>query len=384
MRTVEELEKTLVENPFDTKLRLELAELFMSQHQYDKSGIHFNLILKQDPEHQKALEGLSFLKKEKETENKGLNLAVNNSSSRIPNEKISNIVPFREDKSKISFSDIVGMESLKRTIRLKVIEPFRNPSLFSKFKKKGSDGILLYGPPGCGKTMLAKAIASECDLEFISVDISDILNMYIGESERSLAGVFERARDLGSCVLFFDELDALAISRSKASSHSARTLVNELLNQMDGFGKNNKNTLILGATNMPWDIDQAAKRSGRFSRQIFVPPLDKEARQELLRLALHGIPHDEGISLDMIADQSRGFSGADIVGVVELAKEYVLLDIIDKNHERSIGQQDLLNAIEEIEPSALEWLKTAKNLVNYGGVGNSYKDLSAYLRKKRD
>jgi SpoVK/Ycf46/Vps4 family AAA+-type ATPase len=286
-------------------------------------------------------------------------------------------------KESVKFSDIVGMQSLKDTLRLNVIEPFKNPGLFARFSKKRGDGILLYGPPGCGKTMFAKAIAHECDLEFISVDISDILNMYVGGSESNLASVFERARSSKPCVLFFDELDALAISRSKVQSHSSRTLVNELLNQMDGVGKANDDILILGATNMPWDIDAAAKRPGRFSRLIFVPPLDQEARRELFRLKLHAIPTEKDINLDRLAQNTEGFSGADIDGLIESAKERALLDMISRQSERALSMSDLMAALDEVSPSCLDWMKTAENLVKYGGVGSGYKDLAKYLRSQK-
>jgi len=141
--------------------------------------------------------------------------------------------------------------------------------------KAGSGGgILLYGPPGCGKTMLARAVANECNAAFVAVGISDVLNMWLGESERNLAAQFEKARAQQPCVLFFDELDALAYARSKAGSASARTVVNEFLTQLDGIGRENRGVLVLAATNMPWDVDPAMKRPGRFSRQIFVPPPD--------------------------------------------------------------------------------------------------------------
>ena len=133
---------------------------------------------------------------------------------------------------------------------------------------------MLYGPPGCGKTMMARAIASECNASFTAVGISDILNMWVGQSERNLAGLFDKARSEAPAVLFFDELDALAFARNKAHSDHTRTLVNEFLNQLDGMAGQNDKLLVLAATNMPWDVDEAMKRPGRFDRQVFVPPPD--------------------------------------------------------------------------------------------------------------
>ncbi|MEJ2118805.1 MAG: ATP-binding protein, partial [Alphaproteobacteria bacterium] len=161
--------------------------------------------------------------------------------------------------------------------------------------------------------MTARAVANECKASFFSVGISDVLNMWIGESEGNLAALFDKARSETPCVLFFDELDALAFSRSKAHSEHTRTVVNEFLAQLDGMGRDNKGVLILAATNMPWDVDPAMKRPGRFSRQIFVPPPDAEARRQMLEVKLTGVPH-EGVDYTLLAKKTTNFSGADMDG----------------------------------------------------------------------
>jgi SpoVK/Ycf46/Vps4 family AAA+-type ATPase len=183
-------------------------------------------------------------------------------------------------------------------------------------------------------------------------------------------------------VLFFDELDALAFSRSKAHSDHTRTRVNEFLNQLDGMSGSNANVLVLAATNMPWDVDEAMKRPGRFDRQIFVPPPDAQARAEMFRLKLRDVP-TESFDADTLGRRAEHFSGADIDGVIERAKDVALSDILDSGTEREVRNADLLAAIADTPASTLEWLKTARNLVKYAGASGSYKDVEQYLRKAK-
>ncbi len=295
-----------------------------------------------------------------------------------PDEKVGAVVSIGASET-VRFSDVVGMEDLKKVLRMRIIEPFVNPGLFERFRKRSGGGVLLYGPPGCGKTMMARAIAHECKASFTAIGISDILTMWLGESERNLAEIFAKARHEAPSVLFFDELDALAYSRSKASADTTRTLVNEFLGQLDGMTGSNDKVLILAATNMPWDVDDAMKRPGRFDRQIFVPPPDAASRAEMFRAKLCDVPVG---TLDhaRLGESAKHFSGADIDGVLDHAKEIVLAEILESGEERPIEQGDLVAGIELAEPSTLEWLKTARNLVKFGGAGRAYKDVERYLR----
>ncbi len=283
---------------------------------------------------------------------------------------------------KTRFMHIAGMDDLKKSIRLQIIEPFINPGLFAKFRKKAGGGILLYGPPGCGKTMLARAVANECNASFLAIGISEILTAWLGESERNLALMFEKARSQKPCVMFFDELDALAFSRSKASSDTSRKIVNEFLSQLDGFEKGNDQVLILAATNMPWDVDPAMKRPGRFARQVFVPPPDAVARARIIELALESVPHGP-VDTAALANVTEQFSGADVDALVERAKEYVLTEYLETRREREISQQDLARAAAELIPSTQDWLRTARNLVKYAGGDDTYRDLERYLKANK-
>src|SRR6185312_9005548 len=359
----EDLERALLGDPFNGELRGRYAERLLTAAEHAAALAQYEILIRQFPEAAPpqvgAARALLLLGRPAEAarryagarqltgfvphEELETHLAA---TARVHAPKLSVVdgaqtdnvgAPPATSSSRTRFGDIAGLDDLKRTIRLQIIEPFLKPGLFAKFKKRAGGGVLLYGPPGCGKTMIARAVATECGAEFVSVGISDVLNLYIGESERNLAAMFDKARHSRPCVLFFDEIDALAFARSKAHSEHTRQVVNEFLSQLDGFAADNQEVLILAATNMPWDVDSAMKRPGRFSRQVFVPPPDEAARGHIVTLKLAGVPH-EGIDAAAIARLTPHFSGADIEGLVELAKDFVLEDHVTRNVERVITQ----------------------------------------------
>ncbi|TGN17651.1 AAA family ATPase [Leptospira idonii] len=387
---IKRIEAELLKNPFNFDLRLKYANLLLELERYEDSlqqflildnGTHSTVELKLKICDLYMNQGDQDNARKYYKEAKAMGLP-DDFEEFDELEEIQSAQPSIKPPKPVFFSEIIGMDSLKKTVRLKIIEPFKNVGLFQKFKKDAGGGVLLYGPPGCGKTMLAKAIATECNAEFFSIELSDILNLWIGESERNLAAAFDRARSSTPSVLFIDELDALAYSRSKTQNESSRKLVNEFLTQLDGISANNQGMLILGATNMPWDVDSAMKRPGRFSRVIFVPPPDEAARAALFESKLEGVPK-KGIQYSLLASQSPHFSGADIDGVIEFAKENVISDILESGKEREIETSDLILGIKERAPSTMDWLKTAKNLVKFGDPDGQYKDVKVYLKESK-
>ncbi len=283
----------------------------------------------------------------------------------------------------VTFADVGGLAEVKQAIEMKIIKPFLDPHLFARFRKKAGGGILLYGPPGCGKTFIARATAGECKAKFVSVHISDILGSYVGESEQNLHAVFTTARAQKPSVLFFDELDTLGYSRGKSQSHAMRGVIDQLLVEMDGMESDADKLLIIGATNMPWDVDAAFKRPGRFDKMLFVPPPDEPARRTIFSLKLGDKPAALDVNLDVLAQRTDLYSGADIDNVVELATERVLTDIMSSGRERLIQMDDLLTAVANTRPSTVEWLRTVKNYVKYANQAGAYNEVDAYLRSHR-
>lgn len=289
---------------------------------------------------------------------------------------------FEKQQSDVTFKDVGGMDDVKEEINIKIIQPLKHAELYKAYGKKTGGGILLYGPPGCGKTHLARATAGEVNAAFMAVGINDILEMWIGESEKNLHMIFETARRSNPCVLFFDEVDALGASRSDMKQSSGRHLINQFLSEMDGVEDNNDGLLILAATNAPWHLDPAFRRPGRFDRIIFVKPPDAEGREQIFNLLLAKKPTKD-IRFGELAKNSEEFSGADLEAAVDLAVEEKLRASFKTGIPEPITTQDMLAAIKKVKPSTKEWFSTARNYALYANEAGLYDDILTYLKIKK-
>lgn len=277
------------------------------------------------------------------------------------------------------FADVGGMDQVKEEVRMKIILPLQQPELFKAYGKKIGGGILMYGPPGCGKTFLARATAGEVNASFLAVGISDVLDMWIGQSEKNLHSIFEQARSHRPCVLFFDEVDALGANRTDMLKSGGRQIINQFLSELDGVASTNEGVLILAATNAPWHLDPAFRRPGRFDRILFVPPPDQSARASILRLLLKGKPVAE-IDFDALAKKSDGFSGADLKAVVDVAVEGKLRAAMRVGSLQPLTGKDLAEAIKGHKPTVRDWFQTARNHALYANQSGLYDDILAYMK----
>jgi AAA+ superfamily predicted ATPase len=283
------------------------------------------------------------------------------------------------ERPTITFKDVGGMDPLKEEIRMKIIHPLAQPELYRAYGKPIGGGILLYGPPGCGKTYLARATAGEISAGFLSVGIHDVLEMWLGNSERRLHELFEQARRNRPCVLFFDEVDALAASRSEMRASGGRQLINQFLAETDGVQSSNEGVLILAATNAPWHLDPAFRRPGRFDRILYVPPPDGPARVAILQLHCRGKPLQD-IDYEHLAKKTEHFSGADLKAVVDVAIERKLPEAIKAGKPEPLTTKDLSSAASTLRPTTREWFATARNYALYANQGGLYDDILNHLK----
>lgn len=285
------------------------------------------------------------------------------------------------EKPNVKFADVGGLQNVKKEIDLKIIKPLDNKELYAAYGKKIGGGILLYGPPGCGKTFLAKATAGEINAAFINVSLNDILDMWHGNSEKNLHNIFAKARQHIPCVIFFDEIDALAAKRSDMLQSAGKKVINQFLNELDGIQHDNEGLLIVGATNTPWHLDSAFRRPGRFDRIIFVPPPDQESKEEILKLKLKDKP-TENIDFKKVAKRTKNYSGADINALIDIAVEAKLEEALQTGVPKPITTKDLLTASEKHNASTIDWFNTAKNYATFANQSGLYDDVMKYIKNE--
>ena len=265
----------------------------------------------------------------------------------------------------VTFADIAGLEDVKEAIRELIITPFRRADLYKRFGMETGGGVLLYGPPGTGKTMLAQAIATEVDAAFFSVKGSDLISKYVGESEQNVKKLFKAARSLPVSVIFFDEFEVIGRARGNDLQPWSDKLLSELLAQMQGFEKSEGTLLVLAATNMPWTIDSALLRPGRFNRKIYVSLPDSEAREQIVRNCLNGLPVDPGFDYAKVAEITEGFNAADVTEFCNRLKLSAIRRSIESGNDEVICMKDVENSSSmksSVDPRDLARLDAFSNM----------------------
>lgn len=401
---IESLLAAVEARPDDVPLRLHLAELLIAAGRGPEAVSQLATVLQQEPGHAdaqaamlRALGAPPASPPPHEVEEKPVGLDWN-----AFEEQFSDSVPprfaraddeaepitgdndriFDIESSTIRLADVGGMGDVKKRLELAFLAPLKNAKMRELYGKSLRGGLLLYGPPGCGKTFLARAVAGEMGAKFATISLVDVLNMWIGQSERNLHEIFETARRNAPCVLFLDEVDALGHKRSQLQSSAMRTLGNQLLAELDGMEGGNDGVFVLAATNAPWDVDPALRRPGRLDRTVLVVPPDGPARMAILEYHLRQRPI-ASIDLKKLVAATEKFSGADLAHLCETAAEYAMHDSVTTGDIRMIEQRDFEAALREIRPSTGPWLTTARNVAMFANEGGAYDELAKYLKKQK-
>jgi transitional endoplasmic reticulum ATPase len=281
----------------------------------------------------------------------------------------------------LTFADVGGLDEVKRQIHRRIIAPQQKPGLFARFGRRAGGGTCCSGHPAAAKQCLRGRPPGEAHASFIEVAISEILDHRWGHAEKRLVAAFAEARQRKPSILFFDEIEALAAQRNYAANNSSGALVSTFLSTFDGLDVQNDGVLVFAATNVPWAVDSAFRRPGRFDRVIFVPPPDREARLAILRRLLHDRPVAPGLDVERYVDRTSGFSGADLTSLVETAIDLAIEDEMAGNTGTLLSRRHLDAALEEIHPTTLEWLTTARNYAKYAPEPGLYGDLLAFLER---
>ncbi|WP_156689013.1 AAA family ATPase [Mycobacterium sp. Marseille-P9652] len=398
---VRELSAAVERSPGVVELRLHLAGLLADKGRYAEALAHCSTALTQDAGNADALrlvqrcsaalaapdpqapepaadDGFDWSSAEREVEGIIEPAFVEASADALDENDFEAI-----QRVQMRLDDVAGMPDVKRQLEMSLLGPLRNPELMKAYKVSARGGLLLYGPPGCGKTHVAKAVAGELGASFYQVGIADVLHRYFGESERSLRSVFDSARRNAPCVLFFDEVDALGHRRSALSGSSGlRPVVNTLLEEMDSATSGNDGVYVLGATNAPWDVDAALRRPGRFDRMIFVGLPDAEARAAIVRFHLKDRPV-AGIDLHSLAGRTEGFSGADLAHICDSATQLAMADSMRAGQVRPVTMADVNAALAQVRPSTGPWFEIARNVVDFANNDGTYDELAKYMRRRK-
>ncbi|CAN6634203.1 ribosome biogenesis ATPase Rix7p [Trichomonascus vanleenenianus] len=272
----------------------------------------------------------------------------------------------------VTWSDVGAMKPIRQELEFAIVEPIKNPEIYAQVGISAPSGVLLWGPPGCGKTLIAKAVANESKANFISVRGPELLNKFVGESERAVREVFVRARASAPCVIFFDELDALVPRRDDNNSEASSRVVNTLLTELDGVGPDRKDIYVIAATNRRDMIDPAMMRPGRLDKQLFVELPTAEERLDILKTVSRSAPLEQSLDLAIIAhdERCRNFSGADLAALTREASVSALKRALMEKKETSVLQtpvvkiEDFEAAFDKVRPSVTDKERIKYRLMN--------------------
>lgn len=337
------------------------------QHDYEGAKEWYEKALKKNPDYEQAKGRLEQLKSRMEkpiipVTTKGAKKSEAGGQQQQTVIEEGQIKQTKWHKTNMTFKDVIGMNVQKKLIYENIILAIKKPELLRAYGKKLGLGVLFFGPPGCGKTYFVNAVAGETDSNVIIARINEIVDMYAGNTEKNMHAIFEQARKNPPAIVFFDELDALGVKREGAGEQMSymRMAVNQFLQEMDGVEKNPEGIFIIGATNQPWDIDPALKRSGRFGETIYIPPPDYKTRKQAFIYNTRKMPLSKFVNFGRLARASAGFSQADIAEISDKAALIPAAEEDRTGRKRVIKMNDFLRMIKAHGNTLDEWYAMIK------------------------
>lgn len=380
--------------PDNCGVRLQLASALLDRGESEEALLHARAVLSTKPDDIEALNLASRAAREEGDEtlasgysniatqfNEPRALGPALSDGRDGPDELSDGTGFLIEEGSTKLDDVGGMSEVKEELERSFLKPARNPEMAERFGASVGGGLLLYGPPGCGKTLMARAVAGELGASFLALGIDDVLDMWLGQSEQRLHAAFEAARERAPSVLFLDEIDALGQKRGNLRHQAGRNVVNQLLSEMDGLRSGPADgVFVLAATNHPWDVDSALVRPGRFDQSLLVLPPDLAARERILEIHLAGRP-TEHLDLGWVAKKTPGFSGADLALVCRRAVSKAMEDSLDADSVRPVTQAHLKIGLDGVKPSTKTWFDLAYNFAVFSNQSGQYDKLLNYIRE---
>lgn len=311
-----------------------------------------------------------------------------NESEPVAAQSHDESVEFVVERPTVKLDDVAGLDDVKQHLDQTVLAPMDSPELRQAFGLTVRGGLLMWGPPGCGKTFLAKALAGHFGAGFISVGISDVLDMWLGNSERNVHDLFLSARrhvrTTGEpCVVFIDEVDALGGRRSRSNHSGIRSVITQFLTELDGADSDNDGLFVVGATNQPWEVDPAMRRPGRFDRTLCVLPPDRPARFAILAASLETKPLAPGLEVSSVADRTDGYSGADLTFLAATAVRHALAESRRAGVVVPVSQAHVELALGEVRSSTEDWLSSARSAARYAADPYMFEPLVDYLKARK-
>jgi SpoVK/Ycf46/Vps4 family AAA+-type ATPase len=284
------------------------------------------------------------------------------------------------EEPRTTLADVAGMPAIKRWLSTAFLSSLRDPQMRRLFGRSLRGGLLMYGPPGCGKTFLARALAGELEAGFLGIDLAHVVDMWLGYSRRSIHEIFETARAAAPCLLYLDQLDAIGPRRAGRRHSIGRGVVDQLVAELYSASEEHEGVFVVAATEHPWDVDSLLRQPGRLDHRLLVLPPDLQAREAIIRSVLAGRPLAEDLDLAGLAARTDRYSVADLAQLCESAAAAALEASIVSNSSRPIALADFSRGLHEIRPSTPPWFDLARDYARFAAEPGSYDDLVAYLR----